>query len=61
MLTRDKIELGGLVVKAGLRETDKAVMLGILMEAASKLSSQDRQNLTEVNVLNNGYSIKGKP
>ena len=26
--TREKIELGGLVVKAGLREADRAVILG---------------------------------
>lgn len=38
--TREKIQLGGLVVKAGLRRTDKAVILGILKEAASKLSDK---------------------
>jgi hypothetical protein len=32
--TREKIELGGLVVKAGLREADRAVILGALIEAA---------------------------
>ena len=32
--TREKIELGGLVVKAGLREADRAVILGVLIEAA---------------------------
>ncbi|MCW8060164.1 conjugal transfer protein TraD [Agrobacterium tumefaciens] len=30
--TREKIQLGGLVVKAGLRDIDKAVLLGWLME-----------------------------
>jgi hypothetical protein len=39
--TRQKIELGGLVVKAGLRGTDKAVILGILTEAAKRLSDND--------------------
>lgn len=38
--TREKIQLGGLVVKAGLRRTDKAVILGILKEAACKLSDR---------------------
>ena len=38
--TREKIQLGGLVVKAGLRRTDKAVILGILKEAALKLSDK---------------------
>lgn len=35
---RQKIQLGGLVVKAGLREADKAFILGVLIEAA-KFSS----------------------
>lgn len=39
--TRQKIELGGLVVKAGLRGTDKAVILGILMEASRRISDRD--------------------
>ena len=32
--TRHKITLGGLAVKAGLREADRAFLLGVLMEAA---------------------------
>ena len=32
--TRDKIMLGGLVVKAGLRFADRAFILGALIEAA---------------------------
>src|SRR3954467_15338983 len=32
--TREKIELGGLIVKAGLREADRAFILGVLIEAA---------------------------
>ncbi len=31
---REKIALGGLVTKAGLRHADKAFILGVLMEAA---------------------------
>jgi hypothetical protein len=38
---RDKIELGGLVIKAGLREIDRAVILAILMEGAAKVSDPD--------------------
>lgn len=37
---REKIQLGGLVVKAGLRRTDKAVILGIQKEAAGRLSDR---------------------
>jgi hypothetical protein len=38
--TREKIQLGGLVVKAGLRDIDKAVILGALLEAAERLKDQ---------------------
>ncbi|EMX9375254.1 conjugal transfer protein TraD [Pseudomonas aeruginosa] len=37
--TRHKIELGGLVIKAGLGDEDKAVILGVLLEAADALQS----------------------
>jgi hypothetical protein len=32
--TREKITLGGLVVKAGLRQADRAFLLGVLLDAA---------------------------
>ena len=32
---RDKIALGGLIVKAGLRGASKAFLLGVLMESAT--------------------------
>ncbi|MBL8580416.1 MAG: conjugal transfer protein TraD [Mesorhizobium sp.] len=34
---REKIQLGGLVVKAGLRSEDRAVILGALVDAAARL------------------------
>ncbi|PRA80181.1 conjugal transfer protein TraD [Ochrobactrum sp. MYb29] len=44
---RQKIELGGLVIKAGLRHADKAFILGALMEAAAlPLHSPQRLRLT---------------
>ena len=42
--TRQLIELGGLVAKAGLiklTDDDRAVIFGILVEAAAKLRSED--------------------
>ena len=42
------IELGGLVAKAGLidlTDDDRAVILGLLDEAAAKLRSEDRDRL----------------
>ncbi|RCI77236.1 conjugal transfer protein TraD [Brucella anthropi] len=34
--TRDKIELGGLIVKAGLRYEKRALLLGLLIDAAAR-------------------------
>ncbi|MBO9463572.1 conjugal transfer protein TraD, partial [Labrenzia sp. R5_0] len=39
---REKIQLGGLIVKAGLRETDKAILLGILMDASDRLDDTNQ-------------------
>lgn len=36
-----KIELGGLIVKAGLSEDDRAFVLGALMEAAKQRADPD--------------------
>jgi Conjugal transfer protein TraD len=41
--TREKIELGGLVVKAGLRDIDRAVILGILLDGAGWLGDPQEQ------------------
>lgn len=44
--TRQLIELGGLVAKAGLIELaddDRAVIFGALIEAAAKLRGEDRE------------------
>lgn len=46
--TRHLIELGGLVVKAGLVELtddDRAVLLGMMVEAAAKLQGQNRDQV----------------
>lgn len=37
--THQKIQLGGLVVKAGLREADKAVILGALIKLAKDIEN----------------------
>lgn len=37
---RQKIELGGLIVKAGLREADRAVLLGALIELSKSSNNQ---------------------
>jgi len=37
----EKISLGGLVVKAGLRDADKALILGALIEVAAAIEKED--------------------
>ncbi|SSC73781.1 unnamed protein product [Ciceribacter sp. T2.26MG-112.2] len=48
--TRDKIELGGLIVKAGLRFEKRALLLGALIELRQRLKSEDgeRARLTGI-------------
>ena len=46
--TREKIQLGGLIVKAGLRWEKRALLLGILIDAAARLKHDavERDRLT---------------
>ncbi len=48
--TRDKIELGGLVVKAGLRSEMRSLLLGALIDLRKRLEDDDRerQRLTAI-------------
>lgn len=48
--TRDKIELGGLIVKVGLRFEQRAVLLGALIELQQRLKSDasERERLNEI-------------
>lgn len=46
--TRQLIELGGLIIKAdlvALTDDDRAVLLGLLEEAASKLRGDERETM----------------
>jgi hypothetical protein len=47
---REKIELGGLIVKAGLRFEKRAMLLGALIELASRLKTDagERARLTAI-------------
>ncbi|WP_315927465.1 type IV conjugative transfer system coupling protein TraD [Mesorhizobium sp. SP-1A] len=46
--TREKIELGGLIVKAGLRYEKRALLLGALIELSQRLKgdADERSRLT---------------
>lgn len=48
--TRDKIELGGLIVKAGLRYEKRAMLLGALIDLSRRLKAdeRERQRLTMI-------------
>ena len=48
--TREKIELGGLIVKAGLRFEKRALLLGALIDLQKRLKSDDneRSRLTAI-------------
>ena len=39
--TREKIQLGGLIAKAGLRYEKRALLLGLLIDGASRIRSDD--------------------
>lgn len=50
--TREKIQLGGLIVKAGLRYEKRALLLGLLVDGASRLATDEveRERLTAIGV-----------
>jgi Conjugal transfer protein TraD len=39
--TREKIQLGGLIAKAGLRYEKRALLLGLLIDGASRIRSDN--------------------
>ena len=41
--TREKIELGGLIVKAGLRYEQRALLLGLLIEASHRIKGNEAE------------------
>lgn len=49
---REKIELGGLIVKAGLRHEKRALLLGALIDLSQRLrgDANERSRLTAIGV-----------
>jgi hypothetical protein len=41
--TREKIELGGLIVKAGLRYEKRALVLGLLIDANNRIKGDETE------------------
>src|SRR3954452_11960882 len=55
---REKIELGGLIVKAGLRESDRAAILGLLIDGAVRMTDPDEyERLRRIGT----QALEGKP
>lgn len=50
--TREKIELGGLIVKAGLRYEKRSLLLGLLIDAAERIKGDETEKarLTTIGV-----------
>lgn len=43
--TREKIELGGLIVKAGLRYEKRVLLLGLLIDAGIRLADDETERV----------------
>ena len=58
--TREKIELGGLIVKAGLRYEKRALLLGALIELRQRLERDavERPRLTAIGA--EGFGDEGE-
>jgi hypothetical protein len=48
--TREKIQLGGLIVKAGLRYEKRALLLGLLLDGVDRIRADaaERERLTAI-------------
>jgi len=48
--TREKIRLGGLIAKAGLRYEKRALLLGLLIDGAQRIKGEEneRERLTAI-------------
>lgn len=42
---REKIELGGLIVKAGLRHEKRALLLGLLIDANARMKADEAERI----------------
>lgn len=41
--TREKIQLGGLIAKAGLRYEKRALLLGLLIDGAERIGADEKE------------------
>ncbi|MBD9444892.1 MULTISPECIES: type IV conjugative transfer system coupling protein TraD [unclassified Rhizobium] len=58
--TRDKIELGGLIVKAGLRYEKRALLLGALIDLNRRLGIDDGERARLMAIGNEAFRHDSK-
>nr|CAD6436637.1 conjugal transfer protein TraD [Rhizobium sp. Q54] len=58
--TREKIELGGLIVKAGLRYEKRALLLGALVELSSRLKADECERARLIAIGAKAFSDDGE-
>ncbi len=59
--TRNKIQLGGLVIKAGMHKFSKAEILGLLIEAKELLNDNTKFNLSNCRLTGDKAFRESKP
>lgn len=58
--TREKIQLGGLIAKAGLRYEKRALLLGLLIDAASRIRSDEAERARLMTIGEKAFSDEGE-
>ena len=58
--TREKIQLGGLIAKAGLRYEKRALLLGLLIDAASRIRSDEAERVRLMTIGEKAFSDEGE-
>jgi hypothetical protein len=58
--TREKIQLGGLIAKAGLRYEKRALLLGLLIDAASRIRSDEAERVRLMTIGEKVFSDEGE-
>lgn len=58
--TREKIQLGGLIAKAGLRYEKRALLLGLLIDGAGRIRSDEAERSRLMTIGEKAFSDEGE-
>lgn len=58
--TREKIQLGGLIAKAGLRYEKRALLLGLLIDGAARIRSDEAERARLMTIGEKAFSDEGE-